>query len=160
MSHILDNPIYHALITNHRLFSDGSEEVRHYHREVASFAGMKNYSAADFEELYTQLPDEGVFIIFSPDVLEIPKPWKQVAQIEMFQFVYHYNFVPELKKDVILTDLDKQHVSEMMALVELTKPGPFLSRTIDLSNYTGVLENGRLAAMAGHRFHPGDYIEV
>ncbi len=160
MTHILDNPIYNALNTNHLVFSEGDEDVKYYHREVASFAGMKTYLEADFRKLQKMMPDEGVFIVFSPDVLEIPNYWKLIREIDMFQFVYEHDFVSELKNEVSLKDLDQQHVDEMIVLVELTKPGPFLSRTIDLSNYTGVFDEGRLAAMAGHRFHPGNYIEV
>jgi ribosomal protein S18 acetylase RimI-like enzyme len=160
MNDFLDNPIYHALTTNHLGFAKGDENIKYYHREVTSFAGMKNYTEPDFLNLYEQLPDNGVFIVFSPIVLTIPKPWKLIREIDMFQFIYAHNFVPKQHSEIALDDLNQEHVGEMIALVELTKPGPFLLRTIDLSNYTGVFENGRLAAMAGHRFHPGDYIEV
>jgi ribosomal protein S18 acetylase RimI-like enzyme len=160
MSAILDNPIYHALITNHLGFSKGDDHIKYYHREVTSFAGMKTYTQADFLKLYEQLPDNGVFIVFSPEVLTIPEPWKLMREIDMFQFIYEHNFAPDQQLEIAFKDLNQEHVDEMIALVELTKPGPFLSKTIDLSNYTGVFENGRLAAMAGHRFHPDKYIEV
>jgi ribosomal protein S18 acetylase RimI-like enzyme len=160
MNSILDNPIYHALTTNHVCFSNGDENIKYYHREVASFAGMKTYTEADFLKLYEHLPDNGVFIVFSPEVLTIPEPWKLIRKIDMFQFIYEHNFVPEQQLEIDLEDLNQEHVGEMIALVELTKPGPFLPKTIDLSNYTGVFENGRLAAMAGHRFHSSHYIEV
>ena len=160
MSAILDNPIYHALITNHLVFSKGDENIKYYHREVASFAGMKTYTEADFLKLYEQLPDNGVFIVFSAEGLTIPEPWKLVREIDMFQFVYLKNFAPKQQLEITLEDLNQDHVEEMIALVELTQPGPFLSKTIDLSNYTGVFEKDRLVAMAGHRFHPGQYIEV
>lgn len=160
MNVMLDNPIYHALITNHHGFSKGAENIKYYHREVASFAGMKTYTEADFLKLHEQLPDNGVFIVFSPEVLAIPEPWKLIREIDMLQFVYEHNDVPNQQLEISLADLNEKHVEEMMELVALTQPGPFLSKTINLSNYTGVFENGRLAAMAGHRFHPGHYIEV
>ena len=160
MNAILDNPIYHALTTNHLVFSKGDENIKYYHREVASFAGMKTYNEANFLKLYEQLPDNGVFIVFSPQTLTIPKPWKLITEIDMFQFVYEHNFAPKQQSEIALDDLTQEHVNEMIALVDLTKPGPFLPKTIDLSNYTGVFENGRLVAMAGHRFHPDNYIEV
>jgi ribosomal protein S18 acetylase RimI-like enzyme len=160
MTHILDNPIYNALITNHQIFSEGDENVKYYHREVASFAGMKTYLNSDFQKLHKIMPDKGVFIVFSPDALEVPGYWNLIRKIEMFQFVYEHDLVPEFKNEVNLNDLNHQHVDEMIALVELTKPGPFLSKTINLSNYIGVFEEGRLVAMSGHRFHSGNYIEV
>jgi len=42
----------------------------------------------------------------------------------------------------------------------LTKPGPFLQRTIEFGNYFGIFIDGRLAAMAGQRMHPLPYLEV
>ena len=45
---------------------------------------------------------------------------------------------------------------EMMALVELTRPGPFAARTVDLGGYVGVFDDGQLVAMAGERLRvPG-----
>lgn len=51
-------------------------------------------------------------------------------------------------------------VAEILALVELTKPGPFRSRTIELGTYLGIREGGRLVAMAGERTWVGDFREV
>lgn len=160
MKHPLDNPIYHALKTNHQHFSEGTENVRFYNREVAHFAGMKDYSEKDFDELFKYAGLEGVFIIFSPFEIEIPEKWKLIRKIDMYQFVYEKETIPEKINEVELVDLNETHINEMIALVELTKPGPFLTKTIDLSNYTGVFKDGKLVAMAGHRFHPNDYIEV
>jgi len=77
----------------------------------------------------------------------------------MFQFVFRSKEIPKTGATGI-TDLDLQHVTEMINLVELTKPGPFLARTIELSNYTGIFVDGKLASMAGHRFFPSPYREV
>ena len=48
----------------------------------------------------------------------------------------------------------------MVELAELTEPGPFRLRTHELGNFYGVVENGRLLAMAGKRMHLPGYIEV
>ena len=48
----------------------------------------------------------------------------------------------------------------MLALVELTHPGPFRERTIELGSLVGVRERGRLLAMAGERMWIGDHREV
>jgi len=41
-----------------------------------------------------------------------------------------------------------------------TNPGPFGLRTIELGDYLGVFENGRLVAMAGERMHAARCREV
>lgn len=159
MEHLLDNPIYHALNSAHGLFAKGTENVKYYEEEVASFAGLKHNSEQEFEELYKNSPAESTFVVFSHVRLTIPAQWKQLAYIDMFQFVYERDDVPT-GNDALLTELDQQHVDEMIALVELTKPGPFRQRTIELSNYTGIFDKDKLVAMAGHRFNPTPYTEV
>jgi predicted GNAT family acetyltransferase len=51
-------------------------------------------------------------------------------------------------------------VPEMMQLVELTKPGPFLPRTIELGSYIGIRSDGRLIAMAGERMRFPGFTEI
>ena len=48
----------------------------------------------------------------------------------------------------------------MLALVERTRPGPFLPRTIELGTYLGVRDDGVLVAMAGERLHPPGWTEI
>src|SRR2546425_11419875 len=52
------------------------------------------------------------------------------------------------------------YVDEMLALFELTKPGPFLKRTPELGSYLGIREAGQLVAMAGERLKPYGYTEI
>ena len=50
--------------------------------------------------------------------------------------------------------------AEMVALAELTKPGPFGKRTRELGHYVGIRESNRLVAMAGEKMHLQGYTEV
>lgn len=160
MKHPLDQPIYAALQSAHQSFAIGNENACFYRKDIANFAGLKTYDEAGFKHL-DQLSESGmVHILFSPLQLSIPSNWKKIRHIDMFQLVYESNQIPEQKKEFAIQDLTKANVAEMLALVELTKPGPFLDQTILLSNYTGIFEDGKLVAMAGHRFHPTPYIEV
>ncbi|MFC3563470.1 GNAT family N-acetyltransferase [Pedobacter jamesrossensis] len=159
MSHILDNPIYNSLITAHHKYSAGSENVKFYNKEIASFAGLKNNSIKDFEELYKISDANDLFIVFSKLKIEIPKSWKLITRIDMYQLVYQKNEIPEFD-NISLRDLCETNVTEMTDLVNLTKPGPFRIRTIDLGNYTGIFEDDKLVSMAGHRFNPTPYTEI
>jgi len=158
MSHILDNPIYNSLISKHNQFSDGLSHVKYYQRDIAAFAGMENYNEESFEKLFHQSPK--LFILFSPNPLSIPSNFKLVRKIVMLQFVYNENNLPVGDNDFEIIDLKEDHITEMIDLVNLTQPGPFLSNTIVLSNYTGIFKDQKLVTMAGHRFHPFNYIEV
>ena len=48
----------------------------------------------------------------------------------------------------------------MVALAELTEPGPFRLRTLELGGFYGIFEGDRLVAMAGRRMHLPGLIEV
>jgi predicted GNAT family acetyltransferase len=159
MEHVLDNPIYYALTSAHNNIAKGVDEVKYYTEDIASFAGLKDNSQENLATLYQICAAESLFVFFSKMPVEIPVQWKLLTQIDMFQLVYQSKEVPLADAEGI-SDLDQEHVGEMISLVELTKPGPFLSRTIELGNYTGVFIDGKLAAMAGHRFHPSPYREV
>jgi len=159
MEHVLDNPIYYALTSGHSHIAKGLNEVKYYIEDITAFAGLKDNSQENLNTLYQISPAESLFVFFSKTPVEIPKKWKLLTQINMFQFVFRGKEVP-MADATGIADLDLEHVTEMIDLVELTKPGPFLAKTIELSNYTGIFVGGKLAAMAGHRFYPSPYREV
>ncbi|SDD35389.1 GNAT family N-acetyltransferase [Pedobacter soli] len=159
MEHLLDNPIFHALNTAHGHFAKGTDEVKYYLKDIAAFAGLKDNSAENLQTLYEISEPDSLFVVFSKTPLTIAAPWTLLLQIDMFQLVYEGPNVTEgANKE--LADLNHSHITEMAALVELTKPGPFLSKTIELGNYTGIFAENQLIAMAGHRFFPAPYREV
>ena len=159
MEHVLDNPIYYALTSGHSHIAKGLEEVKYYIEDITAFAGLRDNSQENLNTLYQISPAESLFVFFSKTPVEIPQKWKLLTHIDMFQFVFRGKETPTTAATGI-TDLNLEHVTEMIDLVELTKPGPFLAKTIELSNYTGIFVDGKLAAMAGHRFHPSPYREV
>ena len=56
--------------------------------------------------------------------------------------------------------LDASHAPAAMALTQATRPGPFGLRTIELGEYFGCFEEGRLIAMAGERMRSGHFHEI
>lgn len=56
--------------------------------------------------------------------------------------------------------LTEDDVPDMLALIAITQPGPFLSRTVELGGYLGIRMNGLLVAMAGERMHLPGFCEV
>jgi hypothetical protein len=49
---------------------------------------------------------------------------------------------------------------DMQALADITKPGPFRSRTHQLGSFFGIRQGGRLVAMAGERMKVPGHTEV
>lgn len=159
MAHTLDNPIYNALKTGNKKLSIGEGQVNIFRRDVAPFAGMENNSENDFAALNTFGPQINPVVIFTPVKLGIPKNWEILREFEMLQMVYE-GPVPTNSTSQKITDLDDSHIPQMIELTELTKPGPFLQRTIEFGNYTGIFENSKLVSMLGQRMQPSPYIEI
>jgi len=59
-----------------------------------------------------------------------------------------------------LLELTAVDAPEMLALAQLTKPGPFGPRTHELGTYLGIRREGKLAAMAGERLRVPGFTEV
>jgi predicted GNAT family acetyltransferase len=59
-----------------------------------------------------------------------------------------------------IVPLGEPDASEMRALAELTRPGPFGPRTHTLGRFFGIRIGGRLVAMTGERMRPGGYTEM
>jgi ribosomal protein S18 acetylase RimI-like enzyme len=62
--------------------------------------------------------------------------------------------------DAEAVPLGPADVPEMLDLVARTRPGPFLSRTVELGGYLGVRRGGALVAMAGERLRPPGWAEI
>ncbi len=158
-THILDNPAWNALNSANRHLALGNDRVKFFPDDISPFAGLKNYDEESFCELYDLVPDGRVVIIPSNGQLRIPEYWKVLNHVNAIQMTYNH---PEITTDVDsrIVALRKENVPEMMSLTQLTKPGPFLKRTIELGNYKGIFNAGQLIAMAGQRMHPYNYIEI
>lgn len=159
MDHPLDNPIYHALNTAQQSMSEGNVAVKYYQPSIAAFAGLEAHSEENFELLYQLSAEESVFVIFSKTALPLGEKWELLTHIDMYQLVCERKETPNFDNSICV-DLTEMHVEEMKDLVELTKPGPFLDRTIEFGNYTGVFNGNQLVAMAGQRFNPAPYREI
>ena len=153
--HILDNPIWHALGSHQAPFRIADGRVRRFDPEVAPFSAGE--TDADLAHLADAVPEGGAAALFTTGPIALPpgfdavisRPLQMSAEPLRPGAVTH-EFIP----------LEAAHVPEMLALVELTKPGPFAPRTIELGGYVGLVEDGRLVAMAGERLHPPGFAEI
>ncbi len=159
MKNPLANPVWNALISGNSHLAKGSERVRFFDGEVSPFAGLADNSLENLVELYELNTSERPVFLWAKQPLVFPEQWTVVDCIPGYQMVYDKLTVPECKATGIIP-LTKDHVTEMVALTKLTKPGPFGTRTIEFGNYEGIFVGERLAAMTGQRFHPFDHVEI
>jgi len=160
MEHTLDNPIWNALKSGNKDLAEGNQQASYFKRTVAAFAGLESYSAEDFEALYRVSPfDDMPVVLFTPGEITVPVNWEISLKKNITQMVYA-KAIPAEETVLHGTALMDKDVPAMIALATLTKPGPFLSRTIEFGNYEGIFDGSNLVAMAGQRMQPDPYTEI
>jgi ribosomal protein S18 acetylase RimI-like enzyme len=155
--HSLDNPIWNSLSTLHAHFAEGDGLAKRYPPEVTLLAGMGEPTIEAYASLAKALQRAGAALfLYQPP--HIPAGWNTVHASPLVQMVCEK---PNLAQDGFpAEELTPADVPEMVALAELTKPGPFGSRTHELGEYLGIRKAKRLVAMAGERLHLPGYTEV
>jgi ribosomal protein S18 acetylase RimI-like enzyme len=158
----LDNAVWHALASSHRAFSEGAgAEVTgralRYDPEVSVFAAVDGFDPAPWADLASLVGPGGHAILFRDDVPDPPAGWTRLGG-----GIGHQMVLGELAPVTIppARALGPADVGEMLALVELTRPGPFRVRTIELGAYFGVFDGDELVAMAGERLRFPRYCEI
>lgn len=159
MEVILNNPIWHALASDQSALGDGNTEVNFFLPEVAPFAGLREYNPDNFQLLFDLLDAERVVVLFSPVADLDPLPWNILVKVPGYQMVFEGEVTDE-PEETGLVSLRQEHVGQMLALTELTQPGPFLNRTIEFGHYRGIFEQGQLVAMGGQRLRSAGFTEI
>lgn len=155
--HPLDHPVWASLAGPHAALADGDALARRYRRDVNLFASARDDSAEALAALAALLhPGERVFVLQVPAIM-VPPGLVAVKRARGVQMVATRALADECTAAQPLGDAD---APEMLALAQLTEPGPFLARTHAMGRFIGVREGGRLLAMAGERFRPEGHTEV
>lgn len=158
MNELLNNPVYNALNSGDRHFNIGTADVKYFDEQVSPFAGFDENNVDGFEQLHSLLPAGRKILYAIPSAIIQPPGWELQHKIGGLQFVYEGGKIKaEFNK---VKPLNETHVTEMINLVRLTKPGPFGTRTIEFGHYHGIFNEGKLVAMTGQRLHIENYTEL
>lgn len=157
-SSLLDNPVWHALQGPHLPFREGSHLAARYDPAVAIFCGLPDEpTQQNWAELAALMGPDDIAAFLQGSVAE-PDGWERVLHLDGTQMVATA-VVGRVDSEVV--DLGPGDVTEMVALVQQTDPGPFGTRTVELGGYVGLRdESGALVAMAGHRLRVSGFVEV
>jgi ribosomal protein S18 acetylase RimI-like enzyme len=158
-AHPLDNPFWSALTTRQAHFALGGALARRYTPDVSPIAALPAAGPANvaaLRELVAVGDDAG---LVGPHAPVLADDWELLYASTIVQMI-RPDPAPLPEGDADVVRLARGDVEEMLALVELTQPGPFRSRTIELGAYIGIREGGRLVAMAGERSCAGAFHEV
>jgi len=156
---LLDNPVWHALNGPLSRFAarHSTADLVHFDREVSIFSAVDRIDDAMWQHIGDLVGIDG-FCGFFRDVIESPpKGWEELFRSPCWQMVAGQ--IPE-PSGLELAQLGPEDHAEMLALAELTEPGPFQLRTPELGRFIGLRRDGRLLAMAGERFRVPGYVEI
>jgi ribosomal protein S18 acetylase RimI-like enzyme len=154
---LLDNAVWHSLAGAHEAFAERDGLAARYDPDVSVFGGMGDDTDAAWRDLASVVGPSGIAVLFRAEIPQLPKAWTRLDGGRGHQMVLR-----ELAAVDVPTsrDLGPADVGEMLALVELTQPGPFAVRTVELGGYVGVFDGDQLVAMAGQRLAPPGFREV
>src|SRR4029077_3157488 len=107
-----------------------------YPVDVAPFAATRDQSPESCRSLARLLGPEGTAAIPLTTMPILPASWSVVRRIDSVQMVWTSRTSPPVERS--FEELNISKVDEMLALVELTKPGPFIKRTPELGSYLGI----------------------
>jgi predicted GNAT family acetyltransferase len=156
--HPLDRVIWEALNSRQQHFADGDERARRYFAEVAPFAAIVDETTASYHSLATLIPPGDRVALFTKKEMSPPSRLSVAKRDLVDQMVLETS--PPLRGETPLLALGPEDLSEMRELVDLTRPGPFGPRTVELGSYLGIRIDGTLVAMAGERMKLDGFAEI
>ncbi len=154
---LLDNAVWHALRTRHARFADVVGRARRYAYEVSFASAVDRFDDESWRDIEALVGPGGTAVFFRDRVPPPPPGWTLVMEGVGHQMVLDHLVPTDVPPARLLTVAD---VPEMLELVALTRPGPFLPRTVELGDYYGVFADDRLVAMAGERLQLPGFTEI
>ena len=149
MVHLLDNIFWHALTGPQAHWAAGSGGARRYAPGFSPIVGFANPQRPDFDAL-TPHCEPGEHFYCAGWSGPAPAGWVVEAETTMHKMVWAGE-APARDEAPDARPMGPEHLDQVLALADLTRPGPFGPRTIELGDYFGLFDGERLMAMAGER---------
>ncbi len=153
----LDNPAYAALSGAHSRFAQHKGRALRYAADIAPFLALPTGATrTDWRDAIELVPPGTVAATINGES-PLTESLKVTRTFELVQMIGERASGAHDPEAVTLGPAD---VPEMLELVRLTDPGPFLKRTIELGRYVGIRRDAALVAMAGERLHFEGWTEI
>ena len=156
-AHVLDTPAHASLTGPHAHFAERVGRVLRYPLDVSPFLAMPEEPTPQDWADAAELAGPGGAVPLAGVARTPPEGWAPLYSLPGVQLVDDGVAAAPDDEAVVLGDDD---VPEMLALVDRTRPGPFLARTHTMGTYLGIRRGGELVAMAGERLHPPGWTEI
>jgi GNAT superfamily N-acetyltransferase len=158
MQHLLDNIVWQALSGPQAKFSAGGDDARRYAQGFSPILGFADQKRPNFAAL-ADICELGEHFYTDGWSGAAPDGWQIDVETTMSKMIWK-GTTPEADEAPDVTALGAGHAAQALELAELTRPGPFGPRTVELGDYFGIFKDGRLIAMAGERMQAGTLREI
>ncbi len=155
---LLDNIFWHALSGAQSHCAAGTAEARRYAPGFSPIVGFADAQQPDFSAL-NPFCEPGEHFYCACWSGPAPQGWQVDMEALMVNMVWAGTMPAEDAAPEAIP-LTAHHAPQALALAELTRPGPFGLRTIELGEYFGIFEGERLVAMAGERSCAAHFREI
>ena len=153
------NIIWRCMDGSQRHLTAGGDRARRYLKGFSPIVAFADPEEPDFAALEA-VCEPGERFYCSEWAGAVPDRWTLQRDARMLVMAWAGGDAPPEDPSLDARPLRVEHVPQMCALAELTRPGPFDTRTIEFGEYFGVFEGDRLVAMAGERMQDGRLREV
>ncbi len=155
--HPLDNPVRAALTGPQSALAEQSGAALRYPADMSPFVALPDDPGPDEWADLARLVGPGGLAVTAAVPAVPPPGWDVRMNLPGVQLTGSRVIG---RADTEAVRLGAADVPDMLALVERTRPGPFLIRTIELGGYLGIRRDGVLVAMAGERMRPPGWGEI
>ncbi len=156
-AYTLDHAAWASLTGPHRRFAETHGQAARYPVDVSPFVAVSpDHDQGVWDDL-AALVGPGGLVPLTGGIGAAPAGWELAGHGEGLQMI---GTGLAVATDPDLIELGPADVPEMLGLVDRSRPGPFLPRTIELGAYLGIRIQGTLIAMAGERLHPPGWTEI
>jgi ribosomal protein S18 acetylase RimI-like enzyme len=154
---LLHNVFWHCLIGPQAAHAAGAGGARRYAVGFSPIVAFENPADPDLAALSPYCaPDEPLYC--ADWAGPVPSGWQLAAETTMVCMIWDGATPDDEAPDAL--PLHAGHAPQAVALAEVTHPGPFGPRTIELGEYFGCFDGQRLIAMAGERSQAGALHEI
>lgn len=155
----LDNPVWSCLTSRYAHLALGNARALRFHPDYSPLSAVREARPENVAALLSLVDAGEELSITAVEVGDVSLQWEILGRLRLVQMIRRERApLPTSRDDGVA--LGVGDVDDMLALVELTHPGPFRRRTVELGRFFGIRRDGRLLAMAGERMWIGDHREV
>jgi predicted GNAT family acetyltransferase len=161
MTAALERPVWDALHGRLAGFTLGDARARRFMPEVGSFASARDDEPDSLAALAALVPPTGTLLLLQAPAIVLPPGTVTVTAATGVQMIAERAIAaPTDPRTAQIERLGAAASPEMVALAQLTKPGPFGPRTHEVGEFWGIRDRGALIAMAGERLGHAGFTEV